>query len=233
MGALRLFEEVRRATWPVRAVQAASADILAAELDGPVQAASPYAAAKAFAHLAARVYRESLGVFVSSAVLHNHESPLRGGEFVTSKIVASLVKIRSGRLDRLALGNLEARRDWSHARDIVDGMWRIATAERPGEIALGSGVAHSVREFVDLAAQALGMRLRWQGTGTNESAQDEQSGRTVVVVDPALFRPADTSHHAADLARARALGFRPRIGLDAMIREMIHFETERQQRSPP
>lgn len=231
IGALRLFEAVRRAHWPIRVVQATSADILAGALDGPVQATSPYAAAKAFAQLTARIYRESLGVFVSSAVLYNHESPLRGSEFVTSKIVASLVKIRAGRPEPLALGNLDARRDWSHARDIVDGLWRIATAAVACEAALGSGRTHSVRDFVDLTARSLDMRLRWQGTGAHESAIDEHSGRTVVVVDPNLFRPADTSHGGADLARARALGFEPRIGLDAMIREMIQFELDRAQRS--
>jgi GDPmannose 4,6-dehydratase len=233
MGALRPFEAARRAPWPVRVVQAASADILAADLDGAVRAASPYAASKAFAHLMARVYRESLGVFVSSAVLYNHESPLRGREFVTHKIVTALVKIRAGKQNQLALGNLDAQRDWSHARDIADGLWRIATAQHPGETMLGSGCAHSVREFVELAARALGMRLRWQGTVLQESALDEDTGRTVVALDAEHFRPADTSHDAADLTRARALGFEPRTSLDAMIAEMIQFEIDREQRSPP
>lgn len=230
LGAAQLFEAARTASYPVRVVQAASADILSGGLDGPVAASSPYGAAKAFAHLMARVYRESLGTFVSSAILYNHESPLRGPEFVTSKIVASLVAVRAGRLERLLLGNLDARRDWSHARDIVEGLWCIGAAARPGEFELGSGRTHTVREFVDLAAAALQLRLRWSGSGTEETATDQASGRTVVAIDPALFRPADVSHGAADLTRATAIGWRPRIPLDAMIREMIQFETHR---TPP
>jgi GDPmannose 4,6-dehydratase len=224
-----LFESARRSGRPVRVVQAASADILAGGLDGPVIGTSPYGAAKAFAHLMARVYRDSLGTFVSSAILYNHESPLRGREFVTRKIIASLVDIRIGRQDRLLLGNLAARRDWSHARDIVDGLWQIGLAPQAGEFALGSGVTHTVREFVDRAAQALDFELRWQGNGVDEVAIDEASGRTIVAVDPALFRPADVSHGAADLTRARTLGWQPRTSLDAMIREMIQFETSGNQ----
>jgi GDPmannose 4,6-dehydratase len=232
MGAVNLFELARHAPWPVRIVQAASADILAAELDGPVQAASPYAAAKAFAHLMARVYRDDMGVFVSSAVLYNHESPLRGPEFVTRKIVAGLVDIQAGRQERLLLGNLEARRDWSHARDIVEGLWQLAIAAQPSEVALGSGQTHTVREFVDRAAAALGMRLQWQGEGLHEHALDASNGRTLVAVDPAFFRPSDTSHGAADLKRATALGWAPRTSLDEMIREMIQFVIDEKQRSP-
>src|SRR5262245_34766136 len=139
MGAVHLFESARRSPRPIRVVQATSADIVSGAPDGPVNGTSPYGAAKAFAHLMARVYRESLGTFVSSAVLYNHESPLRGREFVSRKIIAALVSIRAGKQDQLLLGNLAARRDWSHARDIVEGLWQIGAAARAGEFALGSG----------------------------------------------------------------------------------------------
>lgn len=229
MGAVQLFESARRSSRPMRVVQAASADILAGGLDGPVNGTSPYGAAKAFAHLMARVYRDSLSTFVSSAILYNHESPLRGREFVTRKIIAALVNVRAGRQDRLLLGNLAARRDWSHARDIVQGLWRIAAAAQPGEFALGSGETHTVLDFVDRAARALHFTLRWRGSGLDEQAIDAATGRTIVAVDPALFRPTDVSHGAADLSRARALGWQPRTSLDAMIREMIQFETSGNQ----
>lgn len=233
MGALRLFEAARQASWPIRVLQPSSADILVDTVEGPVRAASPYGAAKAFAHLMARVYRDSMGVFISTVVLFNHESPLRGPEFVTRKIVSTLVDIRAGRPEHLLLGNLNARRDWSHARDIVDGMWRIVGADQAGEYVLGSGRVHTVREFVEKVAVHLGFDLDWIGTGTHETAVDRATGRLVVAIDPGLFRPTDTTHPIVDLSKARQLGWEPRIQIDEMIAEMVEFELAARKRGTP
>lgn len=191
---------------------------------------SPYAVAKVAAHQMTTLYRIAYGLFCVNGILFNHESPLRGPEFVTAKIVRRLVRWQAGVEDApMALGRLDARRDWGFAGDYVRGMWSMLQAGGPDDYILASGRTWSVRDFVTLTAQALGMRLQWQGDGTGETAIDLDSGRTCVTVDPALFRPAEVGELRGDSSRARdRLGWSPRVDLPALVAMMVAAEKARQ-----
>jgi len=236
LGAVRLFEAARLlGGLPV--LLASSAEILDVQgralLDEhtPLTARSPYGAAKAFAHLMARVYRGSLATPVSSAILFNHESPLRGPEFVTAKIVREMVRIRlelsAGAPEPapLRLGRLGVLRDWSHARDIVDGLWRIARQPTAGEYLLASGRLHSVRDFVSATATRLDLPLHWEGDGLDEVGRCARSGAVRVQVDAAFYRPDDPDQLPVDLRRTiGALGWQPTVSLEPLIAEMCDLE---------
>jgi GDPmannose 4,6-dehydratase len=236
LGAVRLLEAARL-MGGVPLVLASSAEILdvtgQTRLDEctPLAARSPYGAAKAFAHLMARVYRNSLATPVSSAILFNHESPLRGPEFVTAKIVREMVRIRrelSAGLSKpppLQLGRLGVLRDWSHARDIVDGLWRIAGQPEAGEYLLASGRLHSVRDFVDATANRLDLPLHWEGEGLDEVGRCARTGVVRVRVDARFYRPDDPDQLPVDLRRTiGALGWQPTVSLEPLIAEMCDLE---------
>ncbi len=243
LGAVRLFEAARlMGGLPV--LQASSAEILEVRANGqehrpldehtPLAARSPYGAAKAFAHLMARVYRSSLATPVSSAILFNHESPLRGPEFVTAKIVREMVRIRReltvGMPEPapLRLGRLGVLRDWSHARDIVDGLWRIATQPEADEYLLASGRLHSVRDFVSATANRLDLPLHWEGEGLDEVARCARTGAIRVCVDAAFYRPDDPDQMPVNLRRTiEALGWQPTVSLEPLIAEMCDLELQR------
>src|SRR5579884_2217405 len=197
IGPLRILEAVREAIPTSRFYQASTS-----EMFGKVQATpqdeatpfyprSPYGFAKLFAHWATVNYRESYGLHASSGILFNHESPLRGREFVTRKITWSLARIRHGQQDVLELGNLDARRDWGFAGDYVEGMWLMLQREKPQDFVLATGENHSVRDFVDAAATPLGFAIDWAGAGPQEHGIDRRSGKTVVRVNPQFYRPAE------------------------------------------
>ncbi|OYQ31470.1 hypothetical protein CHU95_20175 [Niveispirillum lacus] len=191
---------------------------------------SPYAVAKVAAHQMTTLYRLAYGLFCVNGILFNHESPLRGPEFVTAKIVRRLVRWQGGAEDApITLGRLDARRDWGYAGDYVRGMWSMLQAGAPDDYVLASGCTWSVRDFVGLTAQTLGLRLEWRGKGTAETAIDLDSGRTCVTVDAALFRPAEVGELRGDsgLARER-LGWSPTVDLPALVAMMVAAEKARQ-----
>lgn len=236
MGAVRIFEAARQ-LGGVPVVQPSSAEIL--DLQGqnhidvhtPIGAQSPYGASKAFAHWMARVYRQSMATPVSTAILFNHESPLRGDAFVTRKIVRELVRIRReldagiARPAALRLGKLDALRDWSHARDIVQALWLIAERPQAADYVLASGRLHSVRDFVSLCATHLDLDLTWEGSGLAEVGRCTRHGEVRVSVDPAFYRPADPDQLPVDLrSTIEALNWRPTPSLAALIAEMCDFE---------
>ncbi|MFV3126452.1 GDP-mannose 4,6-dehydratase [Niveispirillum sp. KHB5.9] len=191
---------------------------------------SPYAVAKVAAHQMTTLYRIAYGLFCVNGILFNHESPLRGPEFVTAKIVRGLVRWQAGLEDApMALGRLDARRDWGFAGDYVRGMWSMLQAEGPDDYVLASGRTWSVRDFVSLTANALDMRLLWQGEGVGEVAIELDSGRTCVTVDPALFRPAEVGELRGDSSRARErLDWTPRVDLPELVAMMVAAEKVRQ-----
>lgn len=191
----------------------------------PFHPRSPYGVAKLYAYWITVNYRESYGIYACNGILFNHESPIRGETFVSRKITRGLARVTEGLQSCVWLGNLDARRDWGHARDYVQAQWLMLQREAPADLVIATGVQHSVRDFVEKAAAILGMRLEWRGRGAEEVGVDRKSGRTVVRVDARYFRPAevDTLLGDASLAR-RELGWTPSVSFDALVREMVEAD---------
>ena len=188
---------------------------------------SPYAIAKLAAYWTARMYRDAYGMHVSNGILFNHESPVRGEDFVTRKITRAVAAIEAGRQDVLTLGNLDSVRDWGHARDYVEGIWLMLQQEVPDDYVLATGKAHSVRDFTARAFARIGVNLVWEGSGAVETGKDPKTGRVLVKVDPALFRPREVHYLLGDASKARKnLGWRPKIGFDELIGEMVSADRE-------
>lgn len=197
----------------------------------PFRPRSPYAAAKLYAYWVTVNYREAYGMHASNGVLFNHEGPTRGETFVTRKITRAVAAIEAGLQDRLYLGNMDARRDWGHARDYVEGMWRIVQADTPDDYVLATGQAHSVREFVEIAFGEIGVDVEWRGRGVGETGVDAASGRVLVEVDPRYFRPTEVADLQGDASKARArLGWQPRVGFEQLVRDMVAADREHVRR---
>ena len=185
---------------------------------------SPYGVAKLYAYWMAVNYREAYGIFAANGILFNHESPRRGETFVTKKIVRSAVRISKGKESTLFLGNLDSIRDWGHAKDFVEGMWRIMQYKEPSDWVLATGTAVSVREFAERAFKAVGIEISWRGAGSEEKGLD-QNGKTIIEIDSRYFRPTEVPHLLGDSTKARnLLGWQPAYDLDALIKEMITAE---------
>ncbi len=233
MGAIRIFEKAKLSGNRIRVFQASSSEIFGDITDSQHSEESffnpktPYGATKLFAHIMAEAYRASYGTHVSTGILFNHESPLRGINFVTRKITNSLAKVKLGQIDSFSLGNLDARRDWSHAKDFVSAIWTMLTLDKPDNFVLASGRLTSVREFVDLAAEALDMSLAWEGSGTDERGIDTGTGKVIVKVNPEFYRPYDPAQPLADIRKAqRLLGWQPQQSLHGLVSEMVEFELQ-------
>jgi GDPmannose 4,6-dehydratase len=230
LGALRILEAIRILSLErrTRFYQASTSEMfgLVAETPQnertPFHPRSPYGVAKLYAHWITINYREAYGLYACSGILFNHESPIRGETFVSRKITRGLTRVSAGLQDCVYLGNLEARRDWGHARDYVEAQWLMLQQERPQDYVIATGRAHSVREFVERTAACLDMRLEWRGSGLEETAVNIGTGQAVVRVDPRYFRPAEVDTLLGDAARARAeLGWAPRVAFDELVREMV------------
>ena len=230
LGTLRLLEAIRILGMEKRArfYQASTS-----ELYGKVQAVpqdettpfyprSPYGVAKLYAYWIVANYREAYGLHASNGVLFNHESPRRGETFVTRKITRAVAAISLGRQDCLWLGNLDAERDWGHARDFADGMWRILQQPEPGDYVLATGETHSVRRFAELAFAEAGIALEWRGEGVDEVGVDRRSGRVIVRIDPEYFRPTEVDRLIGNAAKARrVLGWTHKVTLPELVAEMV------------
>ena len=193
----------------------------------PFYPRSPYGAAKLYAHWITVNYREAYGLYACSGILFNHESPLRGETFVTRKITRGLARIDAGLEDCIWLGNLDARRDWGHARDFVRAQWLMLQQPEPDDYVIATGEQHSVREFAERAGLCLGMRLEWRGSGLDEQGVDASTGRVVVRIDPRYFRPTEVDTLLGDATKARSrLGWAPEIGFDTLVREMVAADRE-------
>jgi GDPmannose 4,6-dehydratase len=167
-------------------------------------------------------YREAYGMHASNGILFNHESQIRGETFVTRKITHAVAAIVRGQQDRLYIGNLDAQRDWGHARDYVEGMWLILQQEKPDDYVLATGEAHSVREFIELAFREAGLTVAWRGTGRDEQGFDTASGRTLIEVDPRYYRPTEVAHLLGDPAKAKAvLGWQHCTDFQSLVKEMV------------
>ena len=233
IGVLRMLEAIRRIDPErrIRFFQASSSEMFGQARQGPqnehasFHPRSPYGVAKLYAHWITVNYREAYGLHASSGILFNHESPRRGEGFVTRKIARAVAGIHRGQMSELVLGNLDAARDWGHARDHVEGMWRMLQQERPDDYVLATGIAHSVREFVGLAFHEIGIALDWTGGGEDEQGRCRATGRVLVRVDPSLFRPFEGAPLVGDAGKARrVLGWRPRVTLAELASEMVRAE---------
>jgi GDPmannose 4,6-dehydratase len=188
----------------------------------PFYPRSPYGAAKVYAYWITVNYREAYGIYACNGILFNHESPLRGETFVTRKITRGLARINEGLEECLYLGNLDSKRDWGHAKDYVLAQWLMLQQAQPEDFVIATGEQHSVRDFARLAASHLGMRLEFRGSGVEEQGVDAKSGRTIIRVDPAYFRPTEVETLLGDASKAKAkLGWAPKIGFEALVKEMI------------
>ena len=197
----------------------------------PFYPRSPYGVAKLYAYWITVNYREAYGMYACNGILFNHESPIRGETFVTRKITRALARIKVGLQDCLYLGNLEARRDWGHARDFVEAQWLILQQAEPEDYVIATGVQHSVRELVEHAAAALEMKLQWRGRGAEEKGYDA-AGKCIVAIDPRYFRPAEVETLLGDPSKAREkLGWQPKVRFEELVREMALEDLREAERS--
>ena len=188
----------------------------------PFYPRSPYGVAKLYGYWITVNYREAYGMFACNGILFNHESPIRGETFVTRKITRGVARIEVGLDDAIYLGNLEAKRDWGHARDYVEGMHAILQADAPEDFVLATGETRSVREFVELAFAEVGRKIEWRGRGIEESGIDTTSGKTVVRIDPTYFRPNEVDLLIGDSSKARKkLGWKPKTSFSQLVKEMV------------
>jgi GDPmannose 4,6-dehydratase len=193
----------------------------------PFYPRSPYGAAKVYAHWITVNYREAYGLYACSGILFNHESPLRGETFVSRKITRALTRIKVGLQDTLYLGNLDARRDWGHARDYVRAQWLMLQQETPEDFVIATGKQYSVREFVVAAGALLNLKIDWRGTGVDEVGVDTASGRTLVRVDPRYFRPTEVETLLGDPSKAREkLGWVAEVDFAGLVAEMVASDLE-------
>jgi GDPmannose 4,6-dehydratase len=242
LGTLRLLEAIRILGMKdrVRFYQASTSELYGQAQETPQKETtpfyprSPYAAAKLYAYWITVNYREAYGFYACNGILFNHEGPTRGETFVTRKITCAVAAIRLGRQKHLYIGNLDARRDWGHARDHVEGMWRILQQPSPEDYVLATGETHSVREFVELAFAEIGRSIRWEGRGADEIGVDAGTGETLIEVDPRYFRPTEVEFLLGDPSKARAkLGWTHTTSFRALVQEMVAadlVEVEREYR---
>jgi len=229
LGPLRLLEAIRilELGEKVRFYQASTSELFgnapAPQNEAtPFMPRSPYGAAKLYAYWITVNYREAYGFHASNGILFNHEGPARGETFVTRKITRAVAAIEAGVQDKLYLGNLDAKRDWGHARDYVEGMWRILQQDTPDDFVLATGEAHTVREFVNIAFEQIGVDIRWQGTGIDETGVDAKTGVLRVQVDPRYFRPTEVDCLIGDPSKAaEILGWRATTKFESLVQEMV------------
>lgn len=234
LGATRILEAIRMVNPNIRFYQASTS-----EMFGKVQSVpqsektpfyprSPYGVAKLYAHWITINYRESYGLHASSGILFNHESPLRGAEFVTRKITLGLARVRHGEQPVLELGNLDVWRDWGFAGDYVRGMWQLLQQDVAGDVVLATGRTESVRRFTELAAQAVGFDLVWEGQGLSTIGRDSRTGRSIVTVNPEHYRPSEVDMLVGDATKARCeLGWEPKVQLPDLVAMMAEADNRR------
>jgi GDPmannose 4,6-dehydratase len=238
LGALRILEAIRilGLEKKTRFYQASTSELYGLVQETPQKETtpfyprSPYAVAKLYAYWITVNYREAYGMYACNGILFNHESPLRGETFVTRKITRALARIKLGLQDCLYLGNLNAKRDWGHARDYVEMQWLMLQQEKPEDFVIATGVQYSVRDFVNAAAQELNLPIRWEGEGIDEKGLNAQ-GKCIVTVDPRYFRPAEVETLLGDPAKAKnKLGWEPKTTFRELVAEMVHEDLQAAER---
>ena len=236
IGAVNLLEAIRIVNPKVRYYQASTSEMFGKvqavpqKEDTPFYPRSPYGVAKLYAHWMTVNYRESYGIFGSSGILFNHESPLRGREFVTRKITDAVAKIKLGQLDVLELGNIDAKRDWGFAKEYVEGMWRMLQADEPDTFVLATNRTETVRDFVRMAFKGAGINVEFKGKDEGETAIDSATGKTVMRVNPKFYRPAEVDLLIGDPSKAKSkLGWAPQTSLEQLCQMMVEADLRRNQ----
>ena len=239
MGAMRILEGIRLLGLEkkTRFYQASTSELFGKVQEvpqtetTPFYPRSPYACAKLYAYWITVNYREAYGIYACNGILFNHESPIRGETFVTRKITRALARIHVGLQDCLYIGNLNASRDWGHAKDYVRMQWLMLQQETPDDYVIATGEQHSVREFIESAARELGITINWEGSGIDERGINVANGKTIVSIDPHYFRPTEVETLLGDPTKAKAnLGWEPRISFDALVKEMVQADLEEAKR---
>lgn len=234
LGVLNVLEAIRIVNHKIRFYQASTSEMFGKvqavpqREDTPFYPRSPYGVAKLYAHWMTVNYRESYDIFASSGILFNHESPLRGREFVTRKITDSVAKIELGKIDCIELGNLDAKRDWGYAKDYVEGMWRMLQAERPDTYVLATNRTETVRHFVEMSFKAVEVSLLWRGEGELEQGVCKKTGRVLVKINPEFYRPSEVELLIGDPGKAyRELDWQPRTSLEELCQMMVEADLYR------
>jgi GDPmannose 4,6-dehydratase len=239
LGTLRILEAIRilKMEEKTRFYQASTSELFGKVQEIPQKETtpfyprSPYGVAKLYAYWITVNYREAYGMYACNGILFNHESPVRGETFVTRKITRALARIKIGLQDTLYLGNLDARRDWGHARDFVEMQWLMLQQDKPEDYVIATGIQYSVRELIEIAAQQLGISIRWEGEGAEEKGLEEKTGQVVIAVDPGYYRPTEVNELLGDAGKAREkLGWVPGTSFEEMIAEMIEADMEEAQK---
>ncbi len=239
LGTLRLLEAIRilGLEKKTRFYQASTSELFGKVQETPQKETtpfyprSPYAVAKLYGYWITVNYREAYGMYACNGILFNHESPQRGETFVTRKITRALARIKLGLQDRLYLGNINARRDWGHARDYIEMQWLMLQQDEPEDFAIATGHQYSVREFVDIAARHVDMAIEWRGEGLDEKGYDSKSGNCIVEIDPHYFRPTEVETLLGDPSKAKQkLGWEPKISFEQMVQEMMAHDLELAER---
>jgi GDPmannose 4,6-dehydratase len=239
LGTLRILEAIRilRLEQTCRFYQASTSELYGKVQEVPQKETtafyprSPYAVAKLYAYWITVNYREAYGIYACNGILFNHESPIRGETFVTRKITRALARIKIGLQDILYIGNLNARRDWGHARDYVKMQWLMLQQDEPEDYVIATGEHYSVREFIEAAAWQLGIKVGWKGQGIDEKGINEETGQIIIAVDPRYFRPTEVDELLGDGSKARQkLGWKPRISFKELVAEMVEADLKEAQK---
>ena len=231
LGTLRILETIRSGNPKIKFYQASSSEMFGDVLEAkqkestPLNPQSPYAISKVFSHFLTQNYRNSYGLFATSGILFNHESPLRGQEFVTRKIIIGLVKILKNKIDYFELGNLYAKRDWGYAKEYVEAMWKMLQMKNPDDYVISTGKTYSIKDFINKATKYLGMNVIWKGKGLKERLINKDNNKTIIKINPKYFRPAEVNILKGHSKKAQSkLKWKPKTSLDQLIKIMIDDE---------
>jgi GDPmannose 4,6-dehydratase len=234
IGVTRVLEAIRIVNPKIKFYQASSSEMFGKVQETPQKEStpfyprSPYATAKLYGHWLTINYRESYNIYGCSGILFNHESPLRGIEFVTRKVSDAVARIKRGKLDQFEIGNMDARRDWGYAKEFVEGMWMMMQQPQPGDYVLATNENHSVREFTELAFSYAGITLQWKGSGVDEYGIDAKTGKTLVKINPKFFRPGEVDQLLGDYSKAKKdLGWEPKVRFKELVEIMVQRDLER------
>ncbi len=232
LGPLRILDAMRELKLNTKFYQASTSELFGGmpgtepqNENTPFEPRSPYAAAKLYAYWVTKNYREAYNLYACNGILFNHESPRRGQTFVTKKITQSVARISKGSDEILNLGNLDAKRDWGHAKEYVEAMWLMLQQEEAKDYVIASGLSYTVREFVEMAFDHVGIKIKWEGDGENEKGYDSESRRLLIIVNPKYYRPTEVEFLLGDATKAYAdLNWRPKIKLQDLVKEMVDYD---------
>ena len=231
LGTLRILETIRSVNKNIKFYQASSSEMFGDEIEKkqkettPLNPQSPYAISKVFSHYLTQNYRNSYNMFASSGILFNHESPLRGEEFVTRKIVINLIKVLKKDINFFELGNIYAKRDWGYAKEYVEAMWKMLQRKKPKDYVISTGKTHSIKEFINIATKYLNMNVKWIGAGLSEKLINKDNNKIIIQINPKFFRPSEVNILIGDASQAKKdLGWRPKVNLSKLIKIMIDEE---------